>query len=473
MSFDKLTYGLISVLAVAVLSACSDSDTGSVATETPATGSTVVGTVAGFGSVILNNGVEYNTDNVTECDLDDADIATKCEDSMAVGMNVSMQLDDNGAVSSIHYDDDIEGPISDVSGTDGDFSFKVLGVDVTTVAPDTQWDDFSTSPPQASELDGAIVEISGEWQGSVLVASYVEKQSDSDDSYEAKGTVSAIESTRFTLQLRDGSTIDVDASNANLLPQVGDFVEVEGSFDGTQLNAIRIEVEDEDDFDDDGEAEITGTLTQDDSSSTGYSIASTDVDISEAQGCAELVGSTVEAEGFYDQATGILFVEECEDEQDELEMTCLVSAVEVDPLSPKVGTVSCDFPNTTGGPLSVEFRDSPEIAEFSDDDSIDRFDLTDINAGDCVEIKASKDSTATLVAGLLELEEVASDCESYDIEGPSETITADVITVLGITYGIDGDTSMPDTMPVVGDTVEVVDTNADGIADSVEIDDSE
>ena len=472
MRVKKLTYCVIGALAAASLSACSDSDTAGVATDTTPTGGTVVGAVAGFGSVILENGVEYNTDNVTECDLDDMNVAGKCEDSMAVGMHVSMELDDSGAVSSIHYDDDVEGPASELNGTDGNFSFKVLGINVSTSAPGTQWDDFTSSPPQASELDGAIVEISGEWQGSVLVASYVERQSDSDSSYEIKGTVGTVDSTSFTLTLKDGGTVAVDASNANLIPQTGDYVEVEGTMDASQLIAIRIEIEDEDDFDDDGEAEITGTLTEDVSSATGFSIASTDVDISNAPGCTDLIGSTVEAEGIYDQTTSVLVVEKCEDEEDELEMKCLVSEVSVDPLLPKVGTLSCAFPNTSGGPLSVEFRDSPELATFSDDDSIDPFDLTDINSGDCVEIKAGPDATGALVAGLLELEEVASGCESYELEGPVDAITADAITVLGITYGLSG-TSMPVTTPVPGDTVEIVDTDADGIADSVEIDESE
>jgi hypothetical protein len=473
MNINKLTYGVISALAVAGLSGCSDSDSGSVPTDTTSAGSTVVGTVAGFSSIILDNGVAYDTDNVTECELDDAVIAGNCEDSVAVGMNISMKLDDSGAVSSIDYDDDLEGQAGDINGSDGNFTFKVLGVDVTTTSPDTHWDDFSTSPPQASELEGAIVEISGEWQGAVLVASYVEKQSDSDSSYEAKGTVGAVDSTRFALTLRDGSTIDVDASNASMVPQTGDFVEVEGSFDGTQLIATRIEIEDADDFDDDGEAEITGTLTLDDSSTTGYSIASTDVDISNAQGCSELVGSVVEAEGIYDQTTSVLVVQYCEDENDEIEMKCLVSAVEVDSVDPKAGAISCTFPNTTGLPLQVEFRDSPDLAVFTDDDSTDPFDLTDINSGDCVEIQASKYSDGTLVAGLLELEEVASDCESYELEGPLDEMTANAITVLGITYGLDGSTSMPVSMPAPDDIVEVVDTNADGIADSVDADETE
>ena len=473
MRVNKLTYGVISALAVAGLSACSDSDSGAVPTDSTSAGGTVVGEVAGFGSVILDSGKKYDTDNVTDCDLDDTSIAGNCDDSLAVGMNISMKLDDSGAVSSINYDDDLEGSASAVAGTDGNFTFKVLGVDVSTSDPGTNWDDFPTSPPQASELEGANVEISGEWQGSVLVASYVERQSDSDSSYEAKGTVGAVDSTQFALTLRDGSTIDVDASNANMVPQTGDFVEVEGSFDGTQLMATRIELEDSDDFDDDGEAEITGTLMLDGNSPTEYSIANTYVDISNAQGCSELIGSVVEAEGIYDQTTSTLVVQYCEDEDDEIEMKCSVSAVEAALEEPKAGTVSCAFPNTTGGPLDVVFQASPDLAVFTDDDSLDPFDLTDINSGDCVEIYASYDSSGTLVAGLLELEEVASDCESYELEGPVGEITTEAITVLGIRYGLDADTLMSGPMPVPNATVKVIDTDADGIADSVETDDAD
>jgi hypothetical protein len=476
MKLHLLSGSLISALVLVGITACSDDGT----TTTTSSDSTVAGQIAGFGSIVMSNGKEYNTDNVTSCEVDDTDVGGVCEDSLSVGMYITMQLDSSGAVSSVHYDDDLEGTASNVSGTDGNFSFNVFDVvTVTTTSPGTQWEGFDTNPPLSTELDGANVEVSGEWQGTELVASYVEKESDTNS--EVEGSVGTVDGTAFPLTLNNGGTLNVDASGANLIPQAGDYVEVEGSYDLNTdiLMATRIELEDEDEFDEDGEAEITGTLLQDSDSMTDYSINSTQVDISKAPSCTNLVGSVVEAEGVYDQTAGVLVVEECEDEDDELEMTCQIvsSPVVPDPvLSPKVGTVECDFLNTTGGPLTVEFRDSPELAEFSGDDSIDHFDLTDIVAGDCVEIEASMDTTGALVAGLVELEdEGTSGCDSYELASPVDAITADVsITVLGITYTlVNGVTELPDGTPAVGDSAKIKDDNADGVADSVEIEDTE
>ena len=256
-------------------------------------------------------------------------VAGVCADSRDVGMTLSMQVDASGSVMALHYDDDLEGPVTDVTGTDGNYSFRIFGVEVLTKAPGTQWHDFNTDPPLPAELDGVIVEVSGEWQNDKLFASYVEKQDSSDATYEVEGTVDTVTGTSFTMALRNGTIISVDADSANLVPQAGDYIEVEGSYNGIIFTAIRIEIEDDDDFEDDGEAEITGTLLEDTTGSTGYSIGSTAVDISNASGCAGLVGSIVEAEGSYDQSTGILVVRECEDEDNELEMKCQVDTVAV------------------------------------------------------------------------------------------------------------------------------------------------
>jgi hypothetical protein len=458
---------LIGALAISALAACGGGGGGTAT----GSGGTVVGTIAGFGSIILNNGVEYDTDGITSCEVDDQPAAGTCEESLAVGMGVSIEVNASGAVTSVDYDDDLEGPATDVSGSDGIFTFKIFGVDVTTTNPGTQWEDFTTNPPTQAELEGTNVEVSGEWLGNVLNASYVEKQDDA--THEAEGTVGVVEGTTFLLALQDGTEINVDATNVNLIPQSGDYVEVEGTYNGDIFFATSVELEDEDDFDSDGDAEITGTLAENPDSSTGFSIDSTDVDISNAPTCDGLTGSVVEAEGSYDQLTGVLVVAECEDEEDGLEMECLTGAVTVnDPAAPKVGSVECTFPGTTGDPLLIEFRGSPELATFVDDSSIEPFDLTDVNTGDCVEIEASTDSLGAHVAGLLELEATGAGCESYELEGPVDTITDVSITVLGVTFTVDGTTDYPDGTPLTGDSVEVTDVNGDGLADSVEIEDT-
>ncbi len=461
---------LVMILAIGGLSACGGGSGGSGQGST-ASGSTVVGTIGGFGSVILTNGVEYNTDNVTTCEVDDVGASGTCEDSLAVGMSISMQVDASGVATSIKYDDDLEGPAANVvaSGTEGEFSFDVFGASVVTTSPGTQWRDFTTNPPLAAELDGANVEISGEWQGGTLVALYVEKQSDS--THEAKGTVGVVTGSMFPLSLNDGTVIDVDATGSNLVPQEGDYVEVKGSFDGVTFLATAVELEDEDDFDSDGEAKITGTLMANAESSTGFSIGNTDVSISGASSCDGLAGMLVEAEGTYDETTGVLVARECADEGDDLEMKCLLGAsVTVDAAMPKVGSVECTFPGAVGT-LPIEFRDMPDLALFSGDESLNRFDLSDVNSGDCVEIEASTGSSGAHVAGLIELESIASACSSYKLEGPVDSFTDNVsITVLGVTFVVDGATTYPNGMPVAGDRVKVIDAAGDGLADSVKID---
>ena len=70
----------------------------------------------------------------------------------------------------------------------------------------------------------------------------------------------------------------------------------------------------------------------------------------------------VEAEGYYDQSSGVLNVRECEDEEDELEMKCEVTDISPDMDNPKVGLIECDFPGTTGGPLPKALQGRPIAA---------------------------------------------------------------------------------------------------------------
>lgn len=460
----------IGALTIAALTACGGGGGGGDGGGAAGGDGAVAGAIAGFGSIILNNGVEYETDDIDSCEVDDLVAPGVCEDSLAVGMVVSIKIDSNGMVKSLYYDDELEGPATDVTGSDGNYTFRVFGVDVTTTNPRTHWEGFATNPPGPDELDDANVEISGEWQNNVLHASYVEKQDDA--THEAEGMVGNVEGSVFPLILENGTAITVDASGANQVPQAGDYVEVEGTYDGNIFNAIRVEIEDSDDFHDDGESEITGTLVENPESLTGFSIGSTDVDVSNAPTCDGLVGSFVEAEGVYNQSTSILTVKECEDEEVDVEMECLAVKVTVDPSASKVGTVECSFPGTQGGQLPIEFRDSPNLAIFAGDSIEDNFDLTDVYEGDCVEIQASFDEKSeTYVADLLELEATGAGCESYELEGPVDAASALDITVLGITFVVNGETDLPDGAPATGNIVEIVDENGDGIADEIEVDD--
>ena len=474
MKISIITSAILSTLAITGLVACSS---GSDTSSSDTSGSTVVGTIAGFGSIIMDNGVEYETDGLSDCEVDDMTVAGVCEDSLSTGMHVTLKTDaTGGVVTSLKYDDELEGAVTavTVTGDKGDYSFEVFGVTVTTTGRNTQWDDFNITPPTITELDGANVEISGEWQqdGSLL-ASYVEKQDDS--TYEVKGTVGTISGTGFPLKLKSGSTIDVDGSALSLLPAEGDFIELKGSYITGVFIATGYEIEDEDDFDSDSEAEITGILSNNSDSPTGFSIANTDVDISNASSCGGLTGLLVEAEGTYDADTGVLVVRECEDEDEDMEVKCMVSnnAIIPDETKPKVGSVECGFTGTSGGPLTIKFNDTPDMAMFSGDSTSSTFDLSDVLGGDCVEIEFSKDANGDYIAGLIEIEDKGTGCSSYKLEGTLDSFNdSSDITVLGVTFAIKpGTTYDPDkTGLVAGASVSIKDDGADGTADEVEVD---
>ena len=449
---------LLAVAVAAMVASCGGSDNSAGST-------TVAGKIVGFGSIYLDNGNRYDSSSIDSCELDDVQVSGNCQDSLSVGQYVSFSVDDKGKIKSLRYDDDIEGPATGVVVTDGDFEFSVFGVSVITTAT-TQWKDFPSAPTIAADLEGVNVEISGEWINSSLQANYIEKQSDSDSSYEAKGTVGNVSGSTFDLTLKDGAVLSIDASSTGYIPLEGDYVEVKGTFDGTTFTASRIQPEDSDDFDHDGESEITGILNCD-SVLTECTIRDTTVDISNAASCESLIGSRVEAKGSYDQTGNILVAAYCEDEdeKDELEVKCDITSIDVpDLLQPKVGTVVCGFSHTSAT-VSVKFLASPSIAMFSHDASSTPADLTHLLEGDCVKIKAGSDGAGGYIAGYLESEGSGS-CSNYKLEGPVDNVSATDISVLGITFQHDSSTKFDygDINSITaGDRVKIKDDNSDGI----------
>ena len=187
----------------------------------------------------------------------------------------------------------------------------------------------------------------------------------------------------------------------------------------------------------------------------------------------------VEAEGVYDEVSSVLIVSECEDEHEDedMEVKCQVTsnAIIPDETKPKVGSVECDFSGTTGGPLTIKFNDTPDMAMFSGDSTDNTFDLTNVLSGDCVEIKFGKDTNGDYVAGLIEHE--GAGCSSQELEGYLDSFNdGSDITALGITFTvIPGTTTYnPDkTGLVAGAKVSIKDNGADGTADEVEIEDQD
>ena len=105
---------------------------------------------------------------------------------------------------------------------------------------------------------------------------------------------------------------------------------------------------------------------------------------------------------------------------------------------------------------------------FLDDEAVDNFDLDSIMGSQKVEVKARWGSDGSIYASTLHLE----DDMGYEIKGPLTAIDGVSLTLYdSVIFSTDGNTFFENGTPVVDDYVEVEDGDADGYADSVEIED--
>ena len=159
-----------------------------------------------------------------------------------------------------------------------------------------------------------------------------------------------------------------------------------------------------------------------------------------------------------------------------MEAKCQVvdAATVLDASKPKVGSVECGFPGTAGGPLTIKFNNSPGLAMFSGDSTASTFDLTDVIKDDCIEIKFSKDANGDYIAGLIE-HEASGGCDSTELEATVDVFNdATDITAAGVTFTANPTVYEPIGSNVslnVGDKVKIKDSDADGNADNIEVDD--
>ena len=470
------------------LSACGGSDGSNDTAAVPpsATDRSVVGTITGFGSIYVN-GIEYDT-NGASYEVDDSSASD--DSALAVGMVVKVQGSVNadgrtGSASSVSYDDELEGIVADLADDADDPSIKTFTVMKTTVRVDQNSTNFDGEDDASFSFDtimnGDNVEVSGEYDGDILVASYIEKQDSLDDDFEAKGTVTEYNDVdSFVLVLKNGNTLDVMLAGGAEIPSVGiangQYVEIEGTIPDPlafpdAILATKVELEDDDHFgdDDDDEVEIKGILNYDAETDT-WSVRDVVIAFDDnteykpeslmdgiADGSA--AGLTVEVEGYY--LDDVLQVHEIELEEDELEFKA--DATVLTSTGPRDGTIQLSFGMATG---TVDVIVNSETM-FLDDESSAHFDLDSIMGEAKVEVQARWAEDGSIIASSLHLE----DDMDYEITGPLGAIDDVSITVLDVVFSIDEGTFFEDGLPEVDDYVEVEDEDADGYADSVEIED--
>lgn len=253
------------------------------------------GSVTGFGSVFVN-GVEFETSG-TVFDIDDS--GSGSQDDLAIGMVVTVNgtVNDDGVTgtaTSISFDDQLQGPVSNLSGPDLDgenLTFTILGTTVHISAIDTVFDVSGILPPGTPFNFGSIdngnnIEVSGFFNtAGELVASRVELKDSTfstSNIVELKGTIKELVSSTFTV-----NGINVDASTAQLddLPNglvENIFVEVKGNCSNPACDTLKAtRVEGQSIFDDADKISVEGLIT-DFASSSDFKVNGISVNASTA-----------------------------------------------------------------------------------------------------------------------------------------------------------------------------------------------
>lgn len=489
MKNQLATTALSAAIALTVV-ACGPSGSGGLA-GIGGSGYVSSGSVTGFGSVFVN-GVEFETDSATF----DVDGASGTQDDLAIGMivKVSGSINDDGisgTATSISFDDEIQGPVTDILPVGNDLikqSFSVLGTTVIIDSGSTTFDGLDFG----SIRNNNNVEVSGFFdKDGIIQATRVELKDidfvDNVSIVEAKGLIKNVSGTTFDL----GDNIEsprVNASNAAIedLPNglVNDqLVEVKGTYDTASdtINATEVEGED-DSFDDTDEFELEGLVSGYTGIDSLFKIGNISVDASNAEFEPITLSLAddlrIEAEGSI--VNGVLIATEIELEGGYIKVHAPVLSVDV---------VSSTFQLTpvTGESITVTVTTDTQLED--DVTGTEPYTLVDLfNNGGFVEVQGYDDGNGGITATEVEVKE-SSDVV---VQGYATDVTNTTMTVLGVTFDYDATTKFEDendmsitdpsdiqdlidriaaTLPLIKiqDDSDLPADPADGLADEIEI----
>lgn len=327
---------------------------------------------------------------------------------------------------------EIEGLIESVQGDDSTLRGLTVRFDANTEFDDGGPDNIAV---------GIAVEVEGRLNDDgVLLATEIEFEEldDRDASVEFEAFIDAVGVDSIELL---GVTIDVDARTVLIDDRddvrafrlsdlmVGDFVEVGAIVDGDRLLAVKIEREDDDD-----EVEVDGFLDAFDADARTLVVSGVMVDGSNAD--FDLDGGSVTAEQFFMLAE---IGAEIEVEGVYDGTALIASEIDLDrrvdvELEARVQSVGEDSVQILGITIAVD-----EFTRLSDDrDDVDDFRLTDLAAGDFVELKAIRIGEA-LVAIKIERED---DDDEVELEGFRDALDAANNRIM--VSGVQVDTSSAD-----------------------------
>lgn len=278
------------VLCLAVLTALSacGGGGGTGTTTTPVASASApqdgaVGTITGFGSVIIN-GVRYDDSAATVKDDSGNTIASS---KLALGMTVQLKGKNNddgsGSASGIDVFSELQGPVSalNLAGS----SFSLFGFTVQTNAKTV----FADATGLSALADGNIVEVYGLRNGTTITATRIERKTPAAGAVVVKlrGALSGLNSasTSFTL----GGLV-INYGSATVLPAAsslseGGYVAISATSlpSGTNLSASRVVALGSKpvSFEDGARSELEGVISNFTSASQ-FTVGSITVDASKA-----------------------------------------------------------------------------------------------------------------------------------------------------------------------------------------------
>ena len=388
-----------------------------------------LGPVSNFGSIIVN-GVQYETDSAEF--IIDGEPGTESDLKVGDVVLVTGSIDDNGTTGTadkVVFDDAVTGPVEriDVTGS----SLVVLGQTVFVTA-DTSFDDgFSPASLEGVSVD-QIVEVTGQFDANGdIVATRVEPKP-AGTQFEVHGAVNSLDDVNLTFSL---SNLVVDYSNAMLdnfaggQVSDGDFVEAKGiSLSGSgALEATKVEFEALlDDAAEGDRLEIQGFITRfvsaeefDVAGQPVTTISSTDY---EGGTAADLgLNIKVEVEGDID-ANGVLVASEVD-----IRRAKAVRAVAV------IDSVDASTDSFVLLGITVK-TDALTRIEDKSDAQLEPLNVSDLNAGDYVEVRGDEfpAGSGEILATILERDDPDTETE---IQGFVEAADTSSLQILGVAVG--------------------------------------
>jgi hypothetical protein len=415
------------------------------------------GTVTGIGSITVN-GVKFNTDNaaiyVEGVRVDDPSLADGDELSLrgfgfsegqVVRVVGSFNADGKtGTADAVYYNDSIEGPVENITPLDAatqqDATSLRLQVMGQQVIIDNQTILEGTTIAGISVND--LIEVSGlQDDAGQIRAGYLEYHGgfSNGGAVELKGIIDGL-SLNPVAQTFTINGLHINYGNAIELPsgglQEGMQVEVKGSYDGNQVDALTIEQEDDIDSSENDEVEYEGIVTDASVYSVngrfnlGNEVVQTTSSTIYIGGLASdiIAGVRLEVEGRWQAGTliagDIRF-------HDEIELDGRVANV----LTITSESVTFDLTNLAG--ITVQVTNLSKIEGDADNLTTLANRLTNSGTNsnpDYVEVRGRQlggSGTKVVFAEEIKIEDGSNE-DNVKLQGPVESINEPEVTILGI-----------------------------------------